>query len=153
MDLSMEACYADTNRPSSGKYVMKGEQSSASRAALKSQLMKLKQAKDQPSSDTATSATLSPHVSSSSTAKASSSSVKATDYIKPILNNLQTPSNPLLRSKKTKNIIRSTDGSAYFPPPPSSSSSSSSREVEEVLPTGWMEKVDKRSSRTFYVNT
>jgi len=126
LEFSMDECYTDKRRLS-GKYVMKGEQSNASRAALKTQLMKLKQSKDQPAASSA-----SPHTSSKV--------LSPTADIKPILSNLQTPTNPLLRSKK--HAIRSTDKTAL----------ESTSPAVELLP-GWMEKVDKRTSRTFYVNT
>ena len=135
---SMDECYSDVRR-SSGQYVMKGEQTNASRAALKTQLMRLKKSKDQDQQQPLAHAhTAVATISSSPALKAATT---ATADIKPILSNLQTPVNPLLRSKKHK--VRSADKIA----------------VEEVsiavdeLPPGWMEKVDKRSSRTFYVNT
>lgn len=146
---SMDECYSDLRR-SSGQYVMKGEQTNASRAALKTQLMRLKQSKDQdqqqPRAHThaaVTSTSTSPHTSSkavlSPAVKAPTTS--STD-IKPILSNLQTPANPLLRSKKHK--VRSADKTAL---------EGVVFSVVDELPPGWMEKVDKRSSRSFYVNT
>jgi len=135
---SMDECYSDVRR-SSGQYVMKGEQTNASRAALKTQLMRLKKSKDQDQQQPLAHAhTAVATISSSPAVKAATT---ATADIKPILSNLQTPANPLLRSKKHK--VRSTDKTAV---------EGVSIAVDE-LPPGWMEKVDKRSSRTFYVNT
>jgi hypothetical protein len=135
---SMDECYSDVRR-SSGQYVMKGEQTNASRAALKTQLMRLKKSKDQDQQQPLAHAhTAVATISSSPTVKAATT---ATADIKPILSNLQTPANPLLRSKKHK--ARSTDKTAL----------EGVSIAADELPPGWMEKVDKRSSRTFYVNT
>ena len=134
---SMDECYSDVRR-SSGQYVMKGEQTNASRAALKTQLMRLKKSKDQDQQQPLAHAhTAVATISSSPTVKAATT---ATADIKPILSNLQTPANPLLRSKKHK--ARSADKIAV----------EGVSIVVDELPPGWMEKVDKRSSRTFYVN-
>ena len=147
---SMDECFSDKRR-SSGKYVMKGEQTNASRAALKTQLMRLKQSTDQqqlqPNAVVAGATVISTSMHTSSKAVLQTPAVKAAAGgaadIKPILSNLQTPANPLLRSKKQHKGVRSTDKTAL---------EGVSTAVDE-LPPGWTERVDKRSSRAFYVNT